>query len=199
MKDALWGNVSPHSRIPHLLLDHLEELKISSEELLVIIHVLRYRNTKRTTSFPKNKTIAKKIGISERMLRRYCASLKEKGYLTRTRIDDTKHEWDFSGLATVIKMLRVGRWGDTHDPPRPDTDDLPWGDTHDPHIKKQYKKENTKDSPSGNGKTENQEQNPVHPLHPPVGVAKPVFDVMRMYGLNEQDAILWVQENADAK
>ena len=109
MTDALWGDIGGYSPLPHFLVRHLKEYEISDREFRLICTVLQYRNSKSRTCFPKNKTIAEQMDSSLSTVHRLARSLSDKGYLVRRRIGRSKWEWDFSRLATMVKLRHIGR------------------------------------------------------------------------------------------
>jgi hypothetical protein len=130
-------------QVPNLVLDHQSELGLSNDELTLVIHVLKYKHNA-TDPYPKNKTIADKMGTSERTLERYISSLKSKGYLERSQINEWSHSWSF---APLLRRLRDMSPGDKYDTPPGDISDTPPGD-------KSVTQKNTKNEKTKNEKRE---------------------------------------------
>lgn len=108
-KAVLWDDVildSGFSLVPNLLLDYQSQLEISSEELCLIIHVLRYKYS-HEDPYPRNKTISERMGISSTTLQRNISTLKTKKYLKREQVDDWKYSWDFNGLLDALTGAHV--------------------------------------------------------------------------------------------
>lgn len=71
--------------LPDVLLFHQRELGLTSEELNVVLNVLAHWYAPERLPFPSAKTIANRMGASERTVERYLTSLRKKGYLVKHR------------------------------------------------------------------------------------------------------------------
>ncbi len=72
--------------LPDVLLFHQAELGLTSEELNVALHVLAHWYAPERLPFPSSKTIARRMGCSERTVERYLTELRRKGFMVKERI-----------------------------------------------------------------------------------------------------------------
>jgi len=94
--------------VPDAFLRHYATLKpygLTAGEALFVLQLMCFKWTAEAP-FPGYKTLAKRMGITDKMARRYAANLEDKGYLKRTaRIGNTnRFELTplFSALATAL-------------------------------------------------------------------------------------------------
>jgi len=78
--------------VPDAFLRHYANLKpygLTAGEALFVLQLMTFKWTAEAP-FPSYKTLAKRMGITDKMARRYAAALEGKGYLKRTpRIGNT--------------------------------------------------------------------------------------------------------------
>jgi DNA-binding MarR family transcriptional regulator len=71
--------------VVHGFLDHYASLKpysLTIGEAMFVVHLMRYKWGEEAP-FPGYKTLAKQMGVSDKMVRRYAKSLEDKGFLRR--------------------------------------------------------------------------------------------------------------------
>jgi hypothetical protein len=73
------------SPVPHLLLMHQKDLGISSKELNVYLNIFMHRFDAGRLPFPHTSTIAKRMGVSHRLVQNAVNSLKRKGLIYKVR------------------------------------------------------------------------------------------------------------------
>jgi DNA-binding MarR family transcriptional regulator len=69
--------------LPDVLIFHQADIGLTSEELNVVLHILAHWYAPERLSFPTAKTIARRMGCSERTVERYLTSLRKKGHLVK--------------------------------------------------------------------------------------------------------------------
>jgi Helix-turn-helix domain len=94
--------------VPNLILDSYTALRITTNEMLFIIHVWQYWWTERSPH-PSLSRIAEKMGVSWRQCHRYAKSLEDKEYLLiRERylngLGQQSNEYDFSPLIRAVSQ-----------------------------------------------------------------------------------------------
>ena len=85
---------------PNAILRYATELKLTPQEIVLILNVLSFQHTERKP-YPSNKVIAERMGIKTRRLQKITEPLKDKeGKGILRRGDDKGHRsiWDFSPL-----------------------------------------------------------------------------------------------------
>jgi hypothetical protein len=101
-----------YTSIPNLLLDYQSKLGLDSNEIVLIANVTRYQYRSGNLPYPKNVTLADKMGLKEDSVRRIKRTLKEKGYLLVSPIKGfsgyTSSEWDFGPLWEKLEQIVSG-------------------------------------------------------------------------------------------
>lgn len=69
--------------LPYVLLLHQGALKLSSENLNVLLHVLAHWHSKGRMPYPHSNTIAKRMGSSQRTVQRSLSWLCKNGFLAK--------------------------------------------------------------------------------------------------------------------
>lgn len=91
--------------VPNLILRHYATLGITPAEMMFTIHVWEFWWSEKQP-YPALLTIAKRMQMSRRNVRKYVQSLREKGFLIVTeRFDEhgqTSSEYDFSPLIQAV-------------------------------------------------------------------------------------------------
>ena len=95
--------------VPTLFLRHYAQLKpysLTSGEALFVLHLMEFKWDS-DAPFPAYKTLAARMGISDKMARRHAKSLEEKGYLKRRiRVGQT-NRFDLNPLfGAVLKAVQ---------------------------------------------------------------------------------------------
>ena len=90
--------------VPTLFLQHYAQLKpfsLTSGEALFVLHLMEFK-WDHYAPFPAYKTLAARMGISDKMARRHAKSLEVKGYLKRKmRVGQTNH-FDLNPLFDAV-------------------------------------------------------------------------------------------------
>jgi hypothetical protein len=113
--------------IPNHVLNHYAALGITGAEMLFIIHVWQFWWSEREHPHPSPRTLAERMGVDERTIRNYAASLQAKGYLAIRRQREPgaatlANVYDFAMLLrAVAAMARGGRPSAVTTDPRPHT------------------------------------------------------------------------------
>ena len=68
--------------VPNLVLNHYAALGITGAEMLFIIHVWQFWWSEREKPHPPTRSLAERMGVDQRTIRNYTASLEAKGFLT---------------------------------------------------------------------------------------------------------------------
>ena len=121
-KSVIWDDVildAGWCQIPNLLLQNQHKLYLTNDQLCTVVHVLSYKFSSEDP-YPNNKTIAKRMGCTERSVRRHIAALKEHGYLVRHKRTAWSYEWDFSGLLSALRAIKATDPPDRFVPSPPD-------------------------------------------------------------------------------
>ena len=101
------------SRPLRMFIDHFQTLDISPEEFIATLQHLVAWSYMDTPPFSSESTISRKVGRSQRSVRRYQASMESKGYLKKTARYDrsrrgrrrTSNSHDYSGLLACLVAL----------------------------------------------------------------------------------------------
>ena len=95
--------------VPTLFLRHYSQLKpypLTSGETLFILHLMEFKWDS-DAPFPAYKTLAARMGISDKMARRHAKSLQDKGYLKRRMRVGQTNRFDLNPLFdTVLKAVQ---------------------------------------------------------------------------------------------
>jgi len=111
--------------IPNLLLMYQVRLQLKPQHICVLAHLLSYWWGKERNPFPSVKTLAERIGIQSRQVRRYFEQLEKeivievqgqtiKGLVKRVdRFHESKgrtsNEYDLSNLLLALKLIAQER------------------------------------------------------------------------------------------
>ena len=82
-----WGVVADpgYLTLPYVLLLNQSRLKLSSENLNVLLNVLAHWHSADRMPFPHSNTIARRMGVSARTVQRSLARLRKMGFLSKVR------------------------------------------------------------------------------------------------------------------
>ena len=93
--------------VPNIILDQQSAIGITSDEINLLFQVFRFKFDERLP-FPSEKTLAHRMGVSQRKVRRISASMREKKFLKKS-VGRDRTTWDFNGLVSQA----VKAWGRT--------------------------------------------------------------------------------------
>ncbi len=101
------------TQIPNYLLNInmfvTDEIKISSSETIVLIHLISNWWKKDDLPFPSMKNISERSGISERQVQRALKSLEEKEYISRKKRRINKaissNAYDLSPTIEILNLV----------------------------------------------------------------------------------------------
>ena len=111
--------------VPNLVLNQYAALGITGAEMLFIIHVWQFWWSERENPHPASRTLAERMGVDQRTIRNYTASLEAKGFLaTRERIipgeGQRANVYDFAKLLkAVTKAAKSAGKSTPHGAPDP--------------------------------------------------------------------------------
>lgn len=98
----------------------LKPFDLTYGEAMFVIHLMQYKWNE-AAPFPAYKTIAQRMHVSAKSVRRMAASLEQKGYLHREmRIGET-NRFHLSGLMKALAALKKATTKKTHNKPRKGT------------------------------------------------------------------------------
>jgi DNA-binding MarR family transcriptional regulator len=109
-----WSPVLARTRyvaVVHGFLDHYASLKpysLTIGEAMFVVHLMRYKWGE-DSPFPGYKTLAKQMGVSDKMVRRYAKSLEAKGFLKRELRQANTNRFDLTPLFQALER-RVGKF-----------------------------------------------------------------------------------------
>lgn len=91
--------------LPVTFLEHYPELKpygLTAGEAMFIIQLMAYKWTE-AAPFPSYKTLAKRMGVTDKMVRRYAAAVEAKGYLVREGRIGRSNSFNLSPLFEALR------------------------------------------------------------------------------------------------
>lgn len=99
-------------RIPTILFRNQRDLDISSDELNVLLQLLSFWWVSNRLPYPAKKTIANRIGRSERTIQRHITSLEKKGLIEREKRSNkdggqTSNIYRFDGLINRLNDISI--------------------------------------------------------------------------------------------
>jgi hypothetical protein len=80
----------------------LKPFSLTHGEAMFVIHLMQYKWDE-AAPFPGYKRIARLMGVSDKMVRRYALSLEQKGYLLRVARRSTTNRFDLRRLFAVLE------------------------------------------------------------------------------------------------
>ncbi len=80
----------------------LKPYPLTTGEAMFALQIMSFRRTNYSRPFPSYKTLANRMGVSEKMARRYAKQLEEKGYIIRIPRTSKTNEFDVSELLRVL-------------------------------------------------------------------------------------------------
>lgn len=89
--------------VPHRFLHHYASLNpaLTSGEALFVLHLMTFK-WDRELPYPTYKTLAQRMGITDKMARRYAQALDRKGYLRRHYQTKAANRFDLTGLFEAL-------------------------------------------------------------------------------------------------
>ncbi len=87
--------------VPMKFLSHYTELSLSSSEAMFILQLMTFK-WDASAPYPTYATIARRMGVSEKMARRYARSLELKGLLRRKFQRRAANRFDLSPLFEAV-------------------------------------------------------------------------------------------------
>jgi len=117
---ARWGKIGvPFTPIPLYFLEAYHRLGhkpgdspnpgtkgLTSTEALVVIHLASYRWTA-DAPYPSLKSIAERMGLSQRAVRKAVTRLEDLGYLRREERSGFANRYHFDGLIRVLEEMKA--------------------------------------------------------------------------------------------
>src|SRR5882724_1972414 len=80
---------------------HLKPHPLTTGEALFVMHLMEFKWDERAP-FPSYKTLAKRMGVSDKMVRRHAQSLEAKKYLRRVSRVGATNEFDLTPLFDAL-------------------------------------------------------------------------------------------------
>jgi len=80
---------------------HLKPYELTTGEALFVLHLMEFK-WDATAPFPGYKRLAQRMGVSDKMVRRYAQSLETKGYLRRIERTGQTNLFDLTPLFDVL-------------------------------------------------------------------------------------------------
>lgn len=108
---AKWGSAldGGFQIIPDLILRHQLSLKLTANDLIVLLHLTMAWWEADRPPYPRASTIARRMGTSERTVQRSISSLGKKHLFRKLKVRDGKGEWrqafDLTPLANRLKEI----------------------------------------------------------------------------------------------
>ena len=91
--------------VPDAFLRHYATLKpygLTHSEAMFVLQLMAYKWTSKAP-FPSYGTLAKRMGVTDKMVRRYAAQLEEKGYLKREARIGSTNAFDLTPLFDALQ------------------------------------------------------------------------------------------------
>ncbi len=95
--------------VPSLLLYSYARLKphpLTAGEVLFIIHLMDFKWDERAP-FPSYKTLAKRMGVSDKMVRRHAQTLEDKRYLRRVARRGLTNQFDLTPFFDALRNATI--------------------------------------------------------------------------------------------
>ncbi|MEX2580579.1 MAG: helix-turn-helix domain-containing protein [Verrucomicrobiales bacterium] len=83
----------------------LEPEPLTHGEAMFVVHLMQHKWDS-DAPFPKYETIAKRMGVTPKSVRRYAKSLQDKGFLRRERRRGTTNRFHLGGLIQALIALK---------------------------------------------------------------------------------------------
>ena len=79
---------------------------LTVSEAMFVVQLMSYKWTA-AAPFPSYKTLARRMGVTDKMVRRYAANLEAKGYLKRRTRTGRTNIFDLKPLFAAVKKALV--------------------------------------------------------------------------------------------
>ncbi|MDW9368575.1 MarR family transcriptional regulator [Sinorhizobium meliloti] len=111
-----WGRVADagYQALPDVLLFAQSELRLSSEELNVLLNLLAHWWRPKDVVFPRATTIAERMGVSQRTVQRITKSLEGKGFIVKRRTEDRRPYYDVTPTKILLAPYAEKRLQEKH-------------------------------------------------------------------------------------
>jgi hypothetical protein len=111
--DALFSGREGWLGVPDAFLrcyGKLEPYGLTTAEAMFVLQLMAYKWTEEAP-FPSYSTLAKRMGVTTKMVRRYAKALEEKGYLKRTARIGSSNKFElqplFDAVVQALQRTRV--------------------------------------------------------------------------------------------
>jgi Helix-turn-helix domain len=94
--------------VPMKYLSHYAELGLSNNEAMFVLQLMTFK-WDANAPYPTYSTIAQRMGVSEKMARRYAKALEQKGLLLRRFQKRAANRFDLSRLFEAVARTRDSR------------------------------------------------------------------------------------------
>jgi hypothetical protein len=118
-----WGSgevfVNGFLAVPVLFLKSYASLNppLTPAEAIFVMELMAYKWTK-DHPYPSFEALAKRMNVTDKMVRRYAQKLEDKHYLRRIFRKNKTNEFDLSGLFAALRSIAVGQkydsWAASH-------------------------------------------------------------------------------------
>jgi len=88
---------------------HLQPYQLTVGEAMFVLQVMAFKWGD-AAPWPSYKKLAERMGVSDKMVRRYAAQLEGKGYLKRQARIGSSNAFDFSELFYRIVAMAIEQW-----------------------------------------------------------------------------------------
>ena len=108
--DELFASPEGWVGVPDAFLRHYATLQpyggLTVSEAMFVVQLMSYKWTA-AAPFPSYKTLARRMGVTDKMVRRYAANLEAKGYLKRRTRTGRTNIFDLKPLFAAVKKALV--------------------------------------------------------------------------------------------
>lgn len=96
--------------VPAQFLFHYAKLKpqLTATEAMFVLQLMSFK-WDANHPFPSCSTIAKRMGVTDKMVRRYAKSLEEKQYLVRNQRNGRSNTYDLTPLFNALRKSMYGQ------------------------------------------------------------------------------------------
>ena len=91
-----------YQAVPNMLLFHQSEIGLRSEDLNVLLNITAHWFFRERLPFPRSRTIAKRMGVSERTVQRSLSRLREQGLILKTSFEG-REAYDVTPLLNKLE------------------------------------------------------------------------------------------------
>jgi predicted transcriptional regulator len=95
---------------PYVLLLNQKRLGLNSEDVNVLLNLFAHWHSPDRMPFPRTRTIAKRMGVSERTVHRVMKRLIDRGFIAKEhRKRYTAQRYDITGIKSALQQLAEER------------------------------------------------------------------------------------------